>query len=340
MYTQSVNSRLCAHFFAPVLAGMLMLPYGAKADKLGAKSSQGAAYAVIVSRRDSADDFNAFLNRCSLEERVCLMQSLMGLKDQKLAKQHFGKLVELKNWDDYVEKTKKATQGKPLRPKTFNDVSPSTVVDAIDRAILPESCVSSAAIRKELLWNCCSKLRYHILKKRKVHYHKEALQWVCHEHGMPNTVVESLSTYDLERKFVERNFEEIWNKLDQKQREELLVKIESANKTTIANKTGIAAMTGGAAVAALGTTVVFSGFAFYTTMTTAMSTVAGWAGVSFSTYASATTTVSVFAGPVGWCVAGASLFGGAVLASWPDSQKTANFVITAHLIKTRWANPQ
>jgi hypothetical protein len=60
------------------------------------------------------------------------------------------------------------------------------------------------------------------------------------------------------------------------------------------------------------------------------------ATLSFATYTTATTTVSVLAGPVGWSIAGANLVGGAILASWPDSQKTANFVITAHLIKTRW----
>lgn len=297
-----------------------------------------ATYKFDSARKDSADDFNAFLRRCSLEERACLMQSLMGLDDFKLAKHHFGKLTNVKDWDAYADKEKKASKEKPIRPKTFNDVPPATVVDAIDRGILPESCVSPSAIRKELLWNCCNKLRYHGLDNTKVDYHKEALQWVCGKHDLSKVQIDTLSTFDLEKKFVEKYFEEIWDKLTPEQRTELLGKIETSSKSTIANKAGIAAMSGGAAIAALGTTVAFTGFAFYTTMSTVIATVAGWVGATlpFAAYTGASTTVAVFAGPVGWCIAGAGLLGGAVAAGWPDSQKTANFIITVHLIKSKW----
>ena len=298
-----------------------------------------ARYEIDPARKDSGDDFNAFLRRCSLEERACLMQSLMGLDDFKLAKHHFGKLKNVKDWDAYADKEKKASKEKPIRPKTFNDVPPATVVDAIDRGILPESCVSPSAIRKELLWNCCNKLRYHGLNDKKVNYHKEALQWVCGKHDLSKVQIDTLSTFDLEKKFVEKYFEEIWDKLTPQQRTELLGKIETSSKSTIANKAGIAAMSGGAAIAALGTTVAFTGFAFYTTMSTVIATVAGWVGATlpFAAYTGASTTVAVFAGPVGWCIAGAGLLGGAIAAGWPDSQKTANFVITVHLIKSKWA---
>lgn len=301
-----------------------------------------ATYKFDSARKDTAGDFNAFLRRCSLEERACLMQSLMGLGSFKLEKHHFGRIKDVKNWDDYAGKEKEATKNKPLRPKTFNDVPPATVVDAIDRGILPESCVSQSAIRKELLWNCCNKLRYHGLDHGKVDYHKEALQWVCGKHDLTSTQIDTLSTFTLEKKFIEKYFEEIWDKLTPEQRTELLGNIESSSKSTIANKAGIAAMSGGAAIAALGTTVAFTGFAFYTTMSTVIATVAGWVGATlpFAAYTGASTTVAVFAGPVGWCIAGAGLLGGAVAAGWPDSQKTANFVITVHLIKSKWAEKE
>ena len=327
------------------LACLLLAPASVSAadkkshEKPASATPKSAVYKVDTFRKDSGDDFNAFLRRCSLEERACLMQSLMGLDDFKLAKHHFGKLKNVKDWDAYADKEKKASKEKPIRPKTFNDVPPATVVDAIDRGILPESCVSPSAIRKELLWNCCNKLRYHGLNDKKVNYHKEALQWVCGKHDLSKVQIDTLSTFDLEKKFVEKYFEEIWDKLTPEQRTELLGKIETSSKSTIANKAGIAAMSGGAAIAALGTTVAFTGFAFYTTMSTVIATVAGWVGATlpFAAYTGASTTVAVFAGPVGWCIAGAGILGGSIAAGWPDSQKTANFIITVHLIKAQWA---
>lgn len=323
-------------FLAPACASAA----GKKSQEQPASATpKPAVYKVDTSRKDSGDDFNSFLRRCSLEERACLMQSLMGLDDFKLAKHHFGKLKNVKDWDAYADKEKKASKKKPVRPKTFNDVPPATVVDAIDRGILPASCVAPSAIRKELIWNCYNKLRYHALDHKTINYHKEALRWVCKKHKMPMAQINVLSTFDLEKKFVEKYFEEIWDKLTPKQRTELLGKIEVSSKSTIANKAGIAAMSGGAAVAALGTTVAFTGFAFYTTMSTMMATVAGWVGATlpFAAYTGTSTTIAIFAGPVGWGLAGCGLLGGAVAAGWPDSQKTANFVITVHLIKSKWA---
>ena len=335
-FTSIVFSTLACLLLAPASVSAADKKSG---EKTAPAAPKPAVYKVDTSRKDSVDDFNAFLRRCSLEERACLMQSLMGLDDFKLAKHHFGKLKNVKDWDAYADKEKKATKEKPIRPKTFNDVPPATVVDAIDRGILPESCVSPSAIRKELLWNCCNKLRYHGLNDKKVDYHKEAIQWVCGKHDLPKVQIDTLSTFDLEKKFIEKYFEEIWDKLTPKQRTDLLGAIEGSSKSTIANKAGIAAMSGGAAIAALGTTVAFTGFAFYTTMSTVMATVAGWVGATlpFAAYTGASTTVAIFAGPVGWGIAGCSLLGGAIAAGWPDSQKTANFVITVHLIKSRWA---
>ena len=327
----------------PLIALSVALPTFASASGTPGKSRRDApnpaGYSVHATRRDSPDDFNAFLNRCSLEERVSLMQALMGFENEHLSRHHFGLLSGLKDWTDYASRKKDATPERPIRPKTFNDVPPETVVDAIRRGILPESCVSPAAIRKELQWTCCSKLRFHALNHRKVNYHKEALQWVCEKRGIPKSPVRNLSTYELERKFVERYFAQVWDSLKPAQKAELLRKIEKSSKSTIANKAGIAAMSGGAAMAALGTTVAFTGFAFYTTMSTVIASAAGWVGATlpFSAYTGASTTVAVCAGPVGWCIAGAGLAGGAVLASWPDSQRTANFVVAAHLIKARWA---
>ena len=100
----------------------------------------------------------------------------------------------------------------------------------------------------------------------------------------------------------------------------------------------ISAMSGGAAIAILGTTVAFSGFAFYTTMTVAISTVAGWLGVTlpFAAYTGTATTISVLSGPVGWCIAGLLVVGGAYWIGLPDDDAVAAFVIQVNQIKTKW----
>ena len=74
-------------------------------------------------------------------------------------------------------------------------------------------------------------------------------------------------------------------------------------------------------------------------MSTVMASAAEWVGATlpFYIYTVTSSNLALFTGPVGWCIAGAGLAGGAVMASWPDSQRTANFVIAAHFIKARWA---
>ena len=96
-------------------------------------------------------------------------------------------------------------------------------------------------------------------------------------------------------------------------------------------------MGGGAAVAALGVTVAFTGFAFYTTMSVVMCTVAGWFGITlpFAAYAGASTTIAALSGPIGWCIAGVAVAGGAIYAAWPSADKTAAFVMQLHFIKAQ-----
>lgn len=98
---------------------------------------------------------------------------------------------------------------------------------------------------------------------------------------------------------------------------------------------GLATGSGGVALAALGISVTTSGFAFYTSMTTAMAVVASSVGVtlSFSTYTSTTTTVAVLGGPVGWCVAGGMLLVTPFFFGWADEIASANFVTTKYLIE-------
>ena len=323
--TNATTTRLSMVLLVGILAGNAPADNPARDENRAV--TEPMTYAVDADRIDTADDFNAFLDRCSLEERVCLMQSMMGLDGAKLERHHFGKVAGLKDWTDYAENRSDATSEKPLRPKTYNDVAPATVVDAIERAILPADAVSAAAIRRELQWACYSKVRYRFLDHGRIDYHKQALQWVCDQQGIPDAYVESLSTFDLEAELVERFFERFWDKLDPERRIELLGNVETIAKTKIGDKAKMAAIAAMAAATVLEHVDLLT---LYSAMTANAAAAAGF---------SATLGAGpiLLGGPVGWGMAAVSLgVQSAIVYNWPDSQRTANFVITAHLVKERW----
>lgn len=322
MKTLHGNIATVVGFVIVALAGTL--PNRASADPPNEKTANQTAYAVETSRKDTADDFNAFLDRCSLEERVCLMQSMMGLDGAKLKRHHFGKVAGLNDWADYADRRKDATPEKPFRPETYNDVAPATVMDAIERAILSEDVVSPDAIRRQLQWICFSKARYHFFDHGRVDYHKQALQWVCRKQDISDADIKSLSTFELESKLVERSFETFWNKLSPEQRLELLGNVENWTQTEINDKAAVVGMSAGSALAAVGL------YALFSSTTTVYAASAGYAtGVIAGS--------TMIGGPVGWGMAAVSLgVHTAIIYNWPDSQRTANFVITVHLIKERW----
>jgi uncharacterized protein YaaW (UPF0174 family) len=85
----------------------------------------------------------------------------------------------------------------------------------------------------------------------------------------------------------------------------------------------------------LSATAAFSGFAFYTTMSVTIATVALAAGVTlpFVAYAGASTLVGVLSGPVGWAIMGMAALGGAALAGRADPQKTTALIAQLHALK-------
>lgn len=319
-----VTAKLSVFLLVGIIAGNAQ--GGNSARNANREVTDPMPYAVDTNRIDTADDFNAFLARCSLEERVCLMQSMMGLGAAKIERHHFGKVAGLRKWNDYADSRRKATSEKPVRPKTYNDVPPATVIDAIVRAILPESLVSPDAIRRELQWCCFSKVRFHFFNHKRVDYHKEALQWVCKKKSIPDAAVKSLSTFTLENKLAERSFEWFWDKLSPEQRLELLGNVENLTKSKLNDKVKIAAMTSGTLLAHMDL------FTIYSAAAATSATAAGFATASVA-------GPGLFYSAVGWGLGAISLgIQTAIIYNWPDSQRTANFVITAHLIKERWKN--
>lgn len=298
------------------------------------------AYTVDTARVDSSKDFDAFLEKCSPRERIILLQTLRALDDE-IEDELFGKVKGLLALGSYTNDPDRAkqlqSQGIFLKPKTFNEVSPDTVLDALEKGYV-ELDYSQKAIRKELIWRRYNKLNYVWHSTKGIDYHRDILRWVAKKKDVEENQINKHSTYDLERAVASKYLEHIWNKLTREQRAELLAKIENATGGSVGDKVAIAAMSGGAAIAALGTTVALSGFAFYTTMSVVISTVAGWLGVTlpFAAYIGASTTVSVLAGPIGWGIAIVSIAGGAIWMGLPEDDTIAAFVIQVNQIKTSW----
>lgn len=286
-------------------------------------------------RHDTPADFDAFLQQCSLEERIALMQSLHGV-NKDIKDEYFGKLAKLPALYSFTTDKDKASQSYPLKPETFNEVLPATVADAVNKGYLKGSMFSPDEIKRELVWRRYNKVNFFWHEKKTIDYHNDIVKWIAEDKEVKD--FKYLPTFELERKIALKYFEEIWEKLTPSQREELLSRIEKETGTAIENKAAIALQSGALAIGALSVTVAFTGFAFYTTMSTVMCTVAAWFGATlpFAAYTGMATTVAVVSGPIGWCIAGLATVGSAFMMGMNEPDTVAAFVITVNSIKSKW----
>jgi len=284
------------------------------------------------SKDTNSAEFVDFLDSCTPEERVQLGQSLQMYPS--LSKEDFGK-HGLNDYGSFVDKATEATPARPMRPATFNEVPPEVVTAAVRAGRLEAEQTSTYAILSNLLWRYNNIGRYLFTDRDQINYH-EIVQWVARKKGVKDHVIPLLSTFMLEQEIHKKFLEGIWDKLTVEQRTQLLKEIEKQTNTTIADKAAIAAMGGGAAIAVLGASVAMSGFAFYTTMSVVICTVAGWLGLTlpFWVYMGASSTVALLSGPIGWAIAALSVAGGLTwLVGLPNVDRTAAFVMTMNVIK-------
>lgn len=187
-------------------------------------------------------------------------------------------------------------------------------------------------IQKRVLWLSSNVLTYPFKKASNLDYHA-LVTWVSAEAGVSKNIVNSSSTFILERELFKMLFAQLWDKMTTKQRQDLLTKVDSAG--LIKDKAAMAALGGAGALAALSTTVVFTGFAFYTTMSVAISSVASAIGVvlPFAVYGSAASLIGILSGPIGWAIMGISAIGGMALAGRANLKKTTAFVAQIHALK-------
>jgi len=189
-----------------------------------------------------------------------------------------------------------------------------------------------AEIQKQVLWVSSNIVTWPFRDATKINQH-ELTRWVAKEIGVDPWLVDTQPTFILERAVCEKMWANIWDKLTPQQRTELLNKIDPGNK--ILDRATLLTMGGTAALATLATTVYFTGFAFYTTMSVTICTVAGWFGVTvpFAAYAGSSMAIALLSGPVGWALIAVGTAACVVSLGKANVQKTAAFVVQLHLLK-------
>ena len=322
-------------FFDTVIGRALSIFLCCLMIQIGMPISAFSAPYVDVLNKDTAEDLKSFIEECSQEERVQLLQSLNGFGD--IQDEWFGDLNGLPSLDHFTTDKKKASAQLPLKPNTFNEVLPATVLDAIERGYIDSSILSNENIRKELVWRRYNKINYWLHDHNNIDYHEDIVKWVASKKKVDEEKINALSTYHLEREISMKFFAQIWEKLTNEQKQQLLQKIEAETGNAIPNKAGIVAMSTAGAIAALSATVAFTGFAFYTTMSVVICTVAAWFGVTlpFAVYMTASTTVATLGGPIGWGIGVLMLLGGTFALGWPEVDTVARFVMVVSAIKAK-----
>lgn len=194
---------------------------------------------------------------------------------------------------------------------------------------LQDKRTDTEKIEAKLLWISSNVLTYPISK---LDYHY-CVTWVANKAGIEASLVSKAPTFALEREILKSLFADIWDKLTPGQRQELLQKIDPNGQ--LQNKAALVAMTGAGVLAALSSTVVFSGFAFYSTMSVTISTVAGFVGLTlpFAAYSGASSLVAFLSGPVGWALLAVAATAGVAVAGRADVKKTTAFICQLHMLK-------
>lgn len=188
----------------------------------------------------------------------------------------------------------------------------------------PPAVVTPEDLESKLRWVSSSWITYPFNKKS-FDYH-ETVKWVAGKVGVHPAECEGGTTFQLERRIMEKLFAQLWDKLTPEQKTKILKEagLESSKATALS------ALTASAMLVSLGTASALMGFAFYIIVAKTIVVVAASVGITAATTISA---VAMLCGPIGWIVAGTSAVIGLLLLGQPNAMKTAAFVIALHSIK-------
>lgn len=189
-----------------------------------------------------------------------------------------------------------------------------------------------AAIKKQLHKHSNHLLARQLSNPDNIQYH-DKVKWVAQKAGVHDEVIESQSTFVIERELSKKLFSDLWDKLNEEQRKQLLAQLDPSG--LIKDVTGTVALGGSAALAVLSATVSISGFAFYTAMSVAISQLATAFGITLGmgAYTGMSSLVAFLAGPAGWAIAAVAAAAGLAVAGRADLQATTAAVLQIHLIK-------
>ena len=156
-------------------------------------------------------------------------------------------------------------------------------------------------------------------------YH-ETVKWTARQMGVHKTECEYASTFQLEHRIFEKVFSQMWDKLSEEQRTQVLK--EANLPSDWKSKTGYTVCSLISTTIAGGTIMASTmGFAFYILMAKTVVVAAAALGIGAAT---TITTISILTGPVGWGIA---------LACWlpligkADVRKCAAFIMHVHATK-------
>ena len=187
----------------------------------------------------------------------------------------------------------------------------------------PGRPISSQELEKELLRVSSHWLP--LIFKKKLDYHK-TVRWLAEKNDVHKAEIATASTFQLERRIMEKIFAKLWDKLSQEQKQKIL----EESGLSPSDAAGYATLSAAALVSSLGIASAAMGFTFYIIVAKTVVVVAAFFGVSAAT---TITAVAALCGPIGWVIAGVSAVAGALLIGGPNAMKTAAFVVALHAIK-------
>ena len=188
----------------------------------------------------------------------------------------------------------------------------------------PEGSVSAELLSKDLLWKSSSWTTYPF--KKEVNYH-ETVKWVAKKLDVHKAECEAATTFQLERRIMEKVFAQLWDKMSQEQK----LKILKESGLSPNDAAAYCSLSAAALLTTMGVTAAAMGFAFY--IVVAKTVVVAAAAIFGFSAATTITAVAVLCGPIGWGIAALSAVTGALLLGGPNISKTAAFIIALHSMK-------
>ncbi len=166
----------------------------------------------------------------------------------------------------------------------------------------------------------------------------EIVKRACYWAGVDGISYDHKTSFQSEQALIKKLLADRWDRLSKEQRSDVINKAPELSGLSSSQKAAILTGSGGVLVATLSSTILLSGFAFYTTMSSVLCASAGALGVAlpFGAYMGASSAAAILSGPLGWTIAALGVGGGVFMYfEEGDKEKVIKMVVATHLIKVR-----